>query len=114
MMRILRFFRPEIEVALKLAFVVALASAYLGTFAWGYEERQRARQWRQIACGLRLTELERVTPGFPIRGDGPCETLDRLGVRVVVERPVNGRPSGREVTPAVVSGSPELRTDLVR
>lgn len=86
MMPTLRFFRPEVEVALKVAFVAALASVYLVTFAWGYEGQYQARRWREIACSARLSELERTTPGTAIRTGSPCDTLDRAGIAVVIAR----------------------------
>jgi hypothetical protein len=83
-------FKPEVEVAIKLAVVVTLTSAWLLTFAWGYEGRQQARRWRNVACTYRVTGLERVTPGLGANG-GACETLDRIGLSASVRGPVDGR-----------------------
>lgn len=75
-------FKPGIVVTIKLAFVTMLASAYLLTFAWGYEGRQQARRWREIACTYRLSELQRAMPGLG-GGAASCETLNRVGFGLV-------------------------------
>ena len=81
MIRILRIFRPEVQVTLKVVFLIGLTSAYLATFAWGYGARQEARRWRDLACTYRLSELQRAVPGQP--GTGPaCDTLQRVGISV--------------------------------
>jgi hypothetical protein len=82
MKNISRIFRPGIAVTIKLVVGMMLASAYVLTFAWGYEGRQQARLWREIACTNRLTELQRVTPGLGA-GNPSCETLQRVGFSVV-------------------------------
>ena len=79
MTRILRMFRPEVEVAVKLLFAAGLTSAYLVTFAWGYEARQEARRWRELACTYRLSEIQRAVPGQPGAG-AACDTLTRVGL----------------------------------
>jgi hypothetical protein len=79
MIRILRIFHPTIEAAIKVTFVMALASAFIITFAWGYESRQEARRWREIACTYRVSELERVTPGLGAASPA-CEVLQRVGM----------------------------------
>jgi hypothetical protein len=78
-MRILKMFRPEVEVAVKLLLVAGLTGAYLVTFAWGYEARQDARRWRELACTYRLSELQRTIPGEPGAGSA-CDTLHRVGL----------------------------------
>jgi hypothetical protein len=79
MTRMLRIFHPAIATAIKVAIVSALVSAYILTFAWGYESRQEARRWRDVACRYRVSELERVTPGLA-GGSGACEALERIGM----------------------------------
>jgi len=44
MNRITRIFRPEVAFAIKLTSVAAVSSAFLLTFAWGYEGRQQAKR----------------------------------------------------------------------
>ncbi len=82
MNKVLRTFTREVEVAIKLAFVTMLASAFVLTFAWGYEGRQQARRWREVACTYRLSELQRATPGLG-SGTASCETLNRVGLGLV-------------------------------
>ena len=79
MNRMLGIFRPEVALAIKLLMVVGITSAWLATFAWGYEARQQARRWRQVACTHRVNDLDRVAPGLAARGDA-CDTLDRIGL----------------------------------
>ena len=90
MNRLLGIFRPEVEVAIKLLFVVSVTSAWLLTFAWGYEGRQQARRWREVACTHRVNSLDRVAPGLAASGDA-CGTLDRIGLSASVRGPVDGR-----------------------
>lgn len=90
MSRLLRIFRPEVEVAIKLVFVATLTSAWVLTFAWGYEGRQQARRWKEVACTYRVSDLERAAPGL---GDAAnkCETLDRIGLSAAIRGPVDAR-----------------------
>ena len=90
MNRISQIFRPEVAVAIKVFCVVAVSSAWLLTFAWGYEGRQQARRWREVACTYRVSHLERVTPGLHGGGDA-CDTLDRIGLSASVRGPVDSR-----------------------
>jgi hypothetical protein len=77
----LRIFRREVEVTIKVVFVVVLTGLYVLTFAWGYEGRREARQWRETACRVRLHELERTTPGLASSREA-CATLDRIGIQI--------------------------------
>ncbi|MBI2218155.1 MAG: hypothetical protein HYU51_12735 [Candidatus Rokubacteria bacterium] len=90
MTRILRIFQPGIEAAIKATLVMALVSAYVVTFAWGYEGRQEARRWRELACSYRVSELERVTPGLA-DGRGACDVLDRVGMSPIREGSTSAR-----------------------
>lgn len=72
-------FQPEVQFAIKVTVVFAVTSAYVLTFAWGYEGRQQARQWREIACTYRLGQIERATPGLA-EGRGACAALERAGL----------------------------------
>lgn len=74
-------FRPEVEATIKVALATALAMAYLVTFSWGYEGHRQARHWREVACEVRLGELERALARLD-DGARPCETLDRAGIRL--------------------------------
>ncbi len=79
MTRMLRIFHPRIARGIKVAVVMALASAYVITFAWGYESRQEARRWREAACTYRVSELEHATPGVGRSGNA-CDVLERVGI----------------------------------
>ena len=80
----MRFFRHEIEIVLRGMGVVALSSLVVIPAAWGYEQRQQARQWRNVACAYRVREVERHAPMFSSLGQrpDPCATLQRLGLEL--------------------------------
>ena len=63
---------------IKLLLVVMVTGAWVLTFAWGYEGRQQARRWKDIACSYRVSDLERAAPGIGDDRDR-CGTLDRVG-----------------------------------
>ena len=90
MNRINRIFRPEVAFTIKLSVVVMVSSAWLLTFAWGYEGRQQAKRWRDLACTYRVTSLERTLPRLSA-GRGACETLDHIGLSASVRGPVDAR-----------------------
>ena len=78
----MRFFRSEIETALKIVGIAALISLILLPVAWGYEQRQQARTWQNIACAYRIKEVARQTPmiaNVEYRRDA-CVALARLGL----------------------------------
>ena len=71
----MRFFRSEIETALKIMGIAALISLILLPVAWGYEQRQQARSWQ-------IKEVARQTPmiaSIEYRRDA-CVALSRLGL----------------------------------
>ena len=81
-MRFLRFFRPEVERAIKLSAIVALGTVYFTTLAWGYDWRRQARSWRDVACEHELKLIAQPTSLITVslkRGDA-CGTLDQLGL----------------------------------
>lgn len=90
MNRMLRMFRPEVALAIKLLSVAVVTSAWILTFAWGYEGRQQARRWRDVACTYRISALERAAPRLGAGRDA-CETLDRIGLSASVRGPVESR-----------------------
>src|SRR5947208_478129 len=57
----MRIFRPEIETALKIMGIAALISLILLPATWGYEQRQQARNWQNVACAYRIKEVARQT-----------------------------------------------------
>jgi hypothetical protein len=78
----MRFFRHEIEVALKALGVVALVALIVLPAAWGYEQRRQARAWQNVACSYRLKEVTRSTRfvAHVERGSDACALLERLGL----------------------------------
>jgi hypothetical protein len=82
------FFRSEIETALKIMGLAALISLILLPVAWGYEQRQQARTWQNVACAYRIKEVARQTPiiaTLEYRRDA-CMTLSRLGLDLDLPR----------------------------
>jgi hypothetical protein len=84
----MRFFQPEVEVTLKTLGILMLLALVAWPMTWGYEQRQRARDWQNIACAYRLREAQLQMPmlvDLKDRGDA-CETIDRLGLDFVTPR----------------------------
>ena len=84
----MRFFRSEIETALKIMAVAALISLIVLPVAWGYEQRQQARTWQNVACAYRIKEVARQTPMIANveYGRDACVTLSRLGLDLDLPR----------------------------
>ena len=84
----MRIFQHEVEVVLKSLGVIALSTLVVLPAAWGYEQRQQARQWRNVACAFRIREVEQRAPMFASLGQRPdaCATLQRLGLELEVRR----------------------------
>ena len=84
----MRFFRPEVEAVLKVAAVAGLITVIVLPVAWGYEQRQQARTWQNVACAYRIKEVARQTPmigTLEYRRDA-CITLEQLGLDLDVRR----------------------------
>lgn len=84
----MRFFRPEVEAVLKVAAVAGLITVIVLPVAWGYEQRQQARTWQNVACAYRIKEVARQTPmigTLEYRRDA-CMTLEQLGLDLDVRR----------------------------
>src|SRR5205814_8683062 len=89
----MRIFRPEIETALKIMGIAALISLILLPVTWGYEQRQQARNWLNIACAYRIKEVARKTPMMSTVdhwGDA-CFTLVTLGFALDLPREMSQR-----------------------
>jgi hypothetical protein len=83
----MRIFRSEVELALKIAGIAALISLILLPVAWGYEQRQQARTWQNVACAYRIKEVVRQTriiAGVDRRD--ACVALSRLGLDLDLAR----------------------------
>lgn len=84
----MRFFRPEVEAALKVVGIAALITLILLPVTWGYEQRQQARTWQNVACAYRIKEVVRQAPmiaSVEYRRDA-CLTLARLGLDLDLPR----------------------------
>jgi hypothetical protein len=84
MLKGFKVFRPEVEAVLKTVAVIALLSLLVLPLAWGYQQRNEAREWREIACAYRLKEAlsdGRLETAADRRGD-PCDRLEDLGLRL--------------------------------
>jgi hypothetical protein len=84
----MRFFRSEVEMALKIIGIAALIGVIVLPVAWGYEQRQQARTWQNVACAYRIKEVARQTPmiaNVEYRRDA-CVALARLGLDLDLPR----------------------------
>jgi hypothetical protein len=84
----MRLFRRDVEIALKTLGAIGLLTLVVLPVAWGYEERQKARTWQNIACAYRLRDIERRAPLFARLSQAPdaCGTLRRLGLELDMPR----------------------------
>ncbi len=81
---VLRFLRPDVAGAIKLAGAGGLLILFVLTLAFGYQQRQLARTWQKVACTQRLQESVRRTPfmaGVLLTPDS-CATLEHLGLNL--------------------------------
>ena len=78
------FFRPEVERAVKIGVAAMAFSVFLGTFAWGYEQRRQAQTWRDLACTYRLADVGRRATFLAVDEQTPaaCSRLTELGLSV--------------------------------
>ena len=78
------FFRPEIERVVKVGVAAIAFSVFLGTFAWGYEQRRQAQTWRDLACTYRLADVGRRATFLAVDEQTPeaCGRLIELGLSV--------------------------------
>jgi hypothetical protein len=77
----MRFFRREVEVALKMLGVIMLIALILLPLAWGYEQGRQARRWQSVACAYRVDELTRRA-ALTLQAEpalDACAVLARLG-----------------------------------
>jgi hypothetical protein len=84
----MRFFRSEIETALKFTGGAILITAIVLPVTWGYEQRQQARTWQNLACAYRMKEVARQTPMLAVLGHqrDACVALERLGLELDLPR----------------------------
>jgi hypothetical protein len=84
----MRFFRREIEIALKMLGVLTLVGVVVLPMTWGYEQRKQAKAWQSVACSYRMREVTRRTPVVATLDytQNPCLTLERLGLDLDLTR----------------------------
>jgi hypothetical protein len=84
----MRFFRPEVERALRLLGGLLLLGLVLLPMAWGYEQRKQAKAWQSVACAYRLREVARRVPLVATVEymPDPCPALERLGLELDIAR----------------------------
>ena len=84
----MRFFRPELERIFVVIAGAALVAAIVLPVGWGYEQRQQARAWQELACAYRLKEVTRGTTMLAAaEGRAPaCELLRQLGFEIAPTR----------------------------
>ena len=77
------FFRRDVEMVLRFLSGLVVLGAFAVTLAWGYQQRQQAQAWRELACANRVADLtSRATfLGFD-DSRGACERLQSLGLGV--------------------------------
>src|SRR5256885_14406318 len=59
---VLGFLRPEAQRAIKMIAAVAMVTFVISSLAWGYQQRQIARNWQKLACTYRLQDSVRRAP----------------------------------------------------
>ena len=83
----MRFFRPEVERALRVLGGLLLLGHILLPMAWGYEQRKQAKAWQSVACAYRMREVARRVPLVTVEYiPDPCHTLERLGLELDLAR----------------------------
>ncbi|HUF90996.1 MAG TPA: hypothetical protein VMR23_01385 [Candidatus Limnocylindria bacterium] len=84
----MRIFRSEIQTTLRMLGIVTLVGLIVLPVAWGYEQRQQARTWQNVACAYRIKEVARRTPILASTEPGrdACMLLERLGLDLEVSK----------------------------
>ena len=82
----MRMFQPEVQTTIKMLGIVTLVGLIVLPVAWGYEQRQQARTWQNVACAYRIKEVARRTPILAAMEPGrdACRVLERLGLELEV------------------------------
>lgn len=81
------FFRRDVERFLTVGVAAVAFSVFLGTFAWGYEQRRQAQTWRDLACTYRLADVGRRATFLAVDEQTPaaCSRLSDLGLGIGVQ-----------------------------
>jgi predicted negative regulator of RcsB-dependent stress response len=77
------FFRRDVENVLRLFCAFVVVAAFALTLGWGYEQRQQAQEWRELACAYRVADLASRAKFLGLEDQrGACERLQSLGLGV--------------------------------
>jgi hypothetical protein len=77
------FFRRDVEVVLRFVSAVAVVGAFALTLAWGYEQRQQAQEWRELACAYRVADVASRAKFLSLDDERrACDRLQALGLGV--------------------------------
>jgi hypothetical protein len=77
------FFRRDVENVLRFFAGFAVVGAFAMTIAWGYEQRQQAQEWRELACSYRVADLASRAKVLGLENhSGACDRLQSLGLGV--------------------------------
>jgi hypothetical protein len=78
------FFRRDVEVVLRFASTVTVVAAFALIVAWGYEQRQQAQEWRELACAYRVADLASRAKFLSLEDQrgASCERLQSLGLGI--------------------------------
>ncbi len=81
---VLGFLRPEAQRAIKLVGLVVMVTFVIASLAWGYQQRQIARNWQKLACTYRLQNSVRRAPIMAdvLDARDSCATLEFLGLEL--------------------------------
>jgi hypothetical protein len=77
------FFRRDVENVLRFLTAFVVLGVFAMTLAWGYEQRQQAQEWRELACSYRVADLNSRAKFLGLEEQrGACERLNSLGLGV--------------------------------
>jgi hypothetical protein len=81
---VLGFLRPEAQRAIKLVGLVAMVTFVVASLAWGYQQRQLARNWQKLACTYKLQDSVRRAPMMAdvLDAHDSCARLEILGLKL--------------------------------
>jgi predicted negative regulator of RcsB-dependent stress response len=93
------FFRRDVETTIRFTGGALVVAAFVLMLGWGYEQRQQAQQWREVACAYRYADLvSRARFLAAGEADGPCDRLESLGLGVQTSTVLAALPRKGTVT----------------
>lgn len=77
------FFRQDVENALRVVAGFVVLGTFALTLAWGYQQRQQAQEWRELACAYRVADVASRAKFLGLEDyRGACDRLQSLGLGV--------------------------------